>query len=140
MNPGLLVSLHREKSPRAPAPGLNHQLIAGHRHNLLKLHLSGSMPWVGAMSRLLLAVEVSWPNDPAYDYQTKRALYMANGIPEYWALNGEAMRLSRCRGAADPGEGLSARLEWQPASDATFTRALVLTEHSRASEAAIMGA
>jgi Uma2 family endonuclease len=68
-----------------------------------------------AMSDLLLAVEVPSPNDPSYDYQTKRALYMANGIPEYWVLNAEARNLSRWRGAADPGEVLSARVEWQPA-------------------------
>jgi Uma2 family endonuclease len=68
-----------------------------------------------ALSDLLLAVEVSSPNDPLYDYQTKRALYMPNGIPEYWVLNAEARNLSRWRRAADPGEVLSARVEWQPA-------------------------
>jgi Uma2 family endonuclease len=134
-----------------PAPGLNHQLIAGHLHYLLKRYLSGSTvgrPLISpsdvrradrtrnrvqpdvfvvrlvdsklprypfAMADLLLAVEVSSPNDPAYDYQTKRALYIANGIPEYWVLNGEAKNLSRWRGSADPGEVLSARVEWQPA-------------------------
>ena len=134
-----------------PAPGLAHQLIAGHLHYLLKLYLSGSTvgrPLISpsdvwradrtrnrvqpdvfvvrlvdsklprypfAMADLLLAVEVSSPNDPAYDYQTKRALYAANGIPEYWVLNGEAKNLSRWRGSADPGEVLSARVEWQPA-------------------------
>jgi Uma2 family endonuclease len=67
------------------------------------------------MADLLLAVEVSSPNDPVYDYQTKRALYIANGIPEYWVLNGEAKNLSRWRGSEDPGEVLSARVEWQPA-------------------------
>ena len=135
-----------------PAPGLNHQLIVGHLHYLLKRYLNGStvgrplmspsdvhrgdrtrnrvqpdvfvvrlvdskLPrYPFAMSDLLLAVEVSSPNDPVYDYQTKRALYMANGIPEYWVLNGEARNLARWRGAADPGEVLSARAEWQPAA------------------------
>lgn len=42
-------------------------------------------------------------------------LYLANGIPEYWVLDAEARNLSRWRGAADPGEVLSARVEWQPA-------------------------
>lgn len=134
-----------------PAPALNHQLIAGHLHHLLKLYLRGSPagrplispsdvrrgdrtrnrvqpdvfvvrlvdaklpPYPFAMADLLLAVEVPSPNDPMYDYQTKRALYVANGIPEYWVLNGEARNLSRWRGAADPGEVLSSRVEWQPA-------------------------
>jgi len=102
-----------------PAPGLSHQLIAGHLYYLLKRYLRGSM--VGrvlispsdvrrgdrtrnrvqpdtfvvrlvdgelprypfAMSDLLLAVEVPSPSDPLYDYQTKRMLYIANGVPEY---------------------------------------------------------
>lgn len=72
-------------------------------------------PYPFAMSDLLLAVEVPSPSNPSYDYQTKRALYIANGIPEYWILNGEARNLSRWRGAADPGEVLSGRVEWQPA-------------------------
>jgi Uma2 family endonuclease len=133
-----------------PAPGLPHQLIAGHLYHLLKLYLRGSrvgralispsdvrrgdrtrnrvqpdafvvrlvdgeLPrYPFAMSDLLLAVEVSSPNDPLYDYHTKRLLYMANGIPEYWVINPEARNLSRWRHAADPGEVLSAQLEWLP--------------------------
>ena len=78
--------------------------------------VDGKLPrYPFAMSDLLLAVEVPSPSDPLYDYQTKRTLYIANGIPEYWVLNAEARNLSRWRGAADPGEVLSARVEWQPA-------------------------
>jgi len=134
-----------------PAPALNHQLVAGHLHYLLKQYLSGSAvgrPLISpsdvrrgdrtrnrvqpdvfvvrrvdgelprypfAMADLLLAVEVSSPNDPLYDYHTKRTLYMANGVPEYWVINPEARNLSRWRHAADPGEVLSAQLEWLPA-------------------------
>ena len=133
-----------------PAPGLSHQLVAGHLYHLLKQYLRGStvgralispsdvrrgdrtrnrlqpdvfvvrlvdgtLPrYPFAMADLLLAVEVPSSN-PAYDYQTKRMLYLANGIPEYWVLDAEARNLSRWRGAADPGEVLSARVEWQPA-------------------------
>jgi Uma2 family endonuclease len=133
-----------------PAPGLPHQLIAGHLYHLLKLYLGGSAvgrpvispsdvrrrdrtrnhvepdvfvvrlvdgklpPYPFAMSDLLLAVEVPSPSDPLYDYQTKRELYVANGVPEYWVLNGELRNLSRWRGAADPGEVLSAKVVWQP--------------------------
>ena len=135
----------------SPAPGLSHQLVAGHVYYLLKRYLRDSMvgralispsdvrrgdrtrnrvqpdafvarlvdgklpPYPFAMADILLAVEVPSPNDPLYDYQTKRTLYLTNGIPEYWVLNAEARNLSRWRGAADPGEVLSSRLEWQPA-------------------------
>jgi Uma2 family endonuclease len=134
-----------------PAPGLLHQLVAGHLHHLLKQCLRGSTvgrplicpsdvrrgdrtrnrvqpdvfvvrlvdgklpPYPFAMSDLLLAVEVPSPGNPLYDYQTKRTLYVANGVAEYWVLNAEARNLSRWRGAADPGEVLSARVEWLPA-------------------------
>lgn len=133
-----------------PAPGLPHQLIAGHLYHGLKLYLGGSSvgrPVISpsdirrgdrtrnrvqpdvfvvrladgklpqypfAMSDLLLAVEVPSPSDALYDYQTKRELYVANGVPEYWVLNGETRNLSRWRGAADPGEVLSGRVEWHP--------------------------
>jgi Uma2 family endonuclease len=72
-------------------------------------------PYPYEMSDLLLAVEVPSPSNPRYDYHTKRELYLANGVPEYWVLNAEARNLSRWRGAADPGEVLSARVEWHPA-------------------------
>ena len=138
-----------------PAPGLPHQLVAGHLYYLLKQYLGGStvgralispsdvrrgertrnrvqpdvfvvrlvegaLPaYPFAMSDILLAVEVPSPGNPSYDYQTKRMLYIANGIPEYWVLNGEARNLSRWRGTADPGEVLSGRVEWQPEGMAT---------------------
>jgi len=67
------------------------------------------------LSDLLLAVEVESPSHPAYDYQTKRKLYLANGVPEYWIFNALARTAARWRGVADPGELLTERLEWQPA-------------------------
>jgi len=67
------------------------------------------------LSDLLLAVEVESPTDPAYDYQTKRELYLGNGVPEYWILSSAARTVARWRGVADAGELLTARLEWQPA-------------------------
>jgi Uma2 family endonuclease len=66
-------------------------------------------------SDLLLAVEVESPTNPEYDYQTKRELYLRNGIPEYWIANPVAHTFARWRGVVDPGELLAARLEWQPA-------------------------
>jgi Uma2 family endonuclease len=71
------------------------------------------------MSDLLLAVEVPSPGNPSYDYHVKRKLYLRGGVGEYWVLNADARNLSRWRGAADPGEVLSERVEWQPAGMAT---------------------
>ena len=71
-------------------------------------------PYPYSMSDLLLAVEVSSPSDPMYDYHTKRELYLASGVPEYWVLDADARHLSRWRGTADPGEVLSVRAEWHP--------------------------
>ena len=65
-------------------------------------------------SHLLLAVEVESPSDPAYDYQIKRTLYLGNAVPEYWIINPVARTLARWRGAADPGELFTVRVEWQP--------------------------
>jgi Uma2 family endonuclease len=68
-----------------------------------------------AFADVLLAVEVVSPNDPQYDYQTKRELYLGNGLPEYWIVDPRACTFARWRGAADPGELLAGRIEWQPA-------------------------
>lgn len=76
----------------------------------------GSLPlYPFELRDLLLAVEVPSPSDPAYDYHTKRALYLREGVEEYWVLNAEARNLSRWRGATDPGEVLSERVTWHPA-------------------------
>ena len=64
---------------------------------------------------LLLAIEVASPSNPEYDYQTKRELYLGNGVPEYWIVDPQARTFVRWRGAADPGELLAQRIEWQPA-------------------------
>lgn len=64
---------------------------------------------------LLLAVEVESPGDAAYDYQTKRKLYLDAGVPEYWILRPEAQTAARWRGSTEPAELVTARLEWQPA-------------------------
>lgn len=67
-----------------------------------------------AMSDLLLAAEVESPTNSAYDYQTKRELYLANGVPEYWIVNPTIRAFVRWRSVADPGEVLTSRLEWHP--------------------------
>ena len=90
-------------------------------------------PYPYALSDLLLAVEVPSPSDPAYDYHTKRELYLANGVAEYWVLNAEARNLARWRRAADPGEVLSARVTWHPAG---MPAPLVIDLHAFFDEAA----
>jgi Uma2 family endonuclease len=71
-------------------------------------------PYPYEMSDLLLAVEIPSPGNPSYDYHVKRKLYLRGGVGEYWVLNADAPNLSRWRGAADPGELLSDRVEWHP--------------------------
>jgi Uma2 family endonuclease len=63
---------------------------------------------------LLLAVEVVSPTSSAYDYQTKRELYLRSGIPEYWIIDPDARTFVRWRNAEDPGELLTAQVEWHP--------------------------
>jgi Uma2 family endonuclease len=67
------------------------------------------------LADLLLVVEVESPSNVAYDYQTKRRLYLASGIPEYWIVNADARTVARWRGTADDADLLTTRLEWHPA-------------------------
>jgi len=66
------------------------------------------------MSEVLLAVEVESPSNKTYDYQTKRRLYLSNGVPEYWIVSPEARTFTRFRSLDDPAELLTSRIEWQP--------------------------
>src|SRR5262245_9125199 len=66
-------------------------------------------------SDLLLAVEVESPTTRAYDHQTKRKLYLANGVPEYWIVSSETRTFARWRTPGDVAELLTNRIEWQPA-------------------------
>lgn len=65
---------------------------------------------------LLLAVEVESPTTRAYDHQTKRKLYLANGVPEYWIVSPETLTFARWRTPGDAAELLTSRIEWQPAA------------------------
>jgi Uma2 family endonuclease len=71
-------------------------------------------PYPFQLSDLLLAVEVESPSNTAYDYQTKRELYLRNGVPEYWIVSPEARTFARWRRLEDPAELLTQRFEWQP--------------------------
>ncbi|HEY9229718.1 MAG TPA: Uma2 family endonuclease [Gemmatimonadaceae bacterium] len=66
------------------------------------------------LTDLLLIVEVESPSNAAYDYQTKRRLYLTSGVPEYWVVSPEAQTFARWRGSEDIGELLSTRIEWRP--------------------------
>lgn len=71
-------------------------------------------PYPYALSDLLLAIEVESPGDPLYDYQTKRALYLGHGVPEYWVVNPQALVVSRWREGDDSGQVFSQRISWMP--------------------------
>lgn len=68
-----------------------------------------------SLADLLLAIEVESSSNALYDYHTKRELYLANGIAEYWVVNADARIVSRWRGMDDPGEVFSQKISWQPA-------------------------
>jgi Uma2 family endonuclease len=68
------------------------------------------------LSDLLLTIEAVSPSNPRYDYQTKRRLYLQNGVPEYWVVNADARNISRWMGRDDPGEVLSRVVSWHPAA------------------------
>ena len=72
-------------------------------------------PYPFALTDLLLAVEVASPSNARYDYHTKRELYLAAGVPEYWVVSADARNISRWQGRDDPGEVLSRVIEWHPA-------------------------
>jgi Uma2 family endonuclease len=76
-------------------------------------------PYPYSLHDLVLAIEVQSPGNPLLDYQVKRQLYLSSGVPEYWVVNPEARNVSRWRGRDDPGEVLSARLEWMPSGMTT---------------------
>lgn len=86
---------------------------------VIRLTASARPSYPFGLTDLLLAVEVESPSNAAYDYQTKRKLYLAGGIPEYWVVNADSRTVARWRGADDPAELLSTRLEWQPPGMAT---------------------
>jgi Uma2 family endonuclease len=67
-----------------------------------------------SLSDLLLVVEVESPSNLRYDHQTKRKLYLAGGIPEYWIVSPEARTVCRWRRLDDPGEILIQQITWHP--------------------------
>jgi len=67
-----------------------------------------------SLSDLLLVIEVESPSNPLYDYQIKRELYLAFGVPEYWIANAEARVVSRWKASGETGEVHTQLIEWRP--------------------------
>jgi len=88
----------------------------------VRLVEGGRPPYPYSLADLILAIEIESPSNPLYDYQTKRELYLGNGIPEYWVVNPVARIVSRWRSMDDPGEVFSQRISWHPSGvDAPLT-------------------
>ena len=76
-------------------------------------------PYPYGLADLLLAIEVESPSNPLYDYHVKRALYLSNGVPEYWVVNTEARVVSRWRSGDERGDVLSRGIDWHAPGMAT---------------------
>jgi Uma2 family endonuclease len=63
--------------------------------------------------RLLLAVEVLSPNTARHDRFTKRRLYQAQGVPEYWIVDLDSRMIERWRPADERPELLAESLVWK---------------------------
>jgi Uma2 family endonuclease len=68
----------------------------------------------GAVRRLLLAVEVLSPGTARHDRFTKRTLYQAREVPEYWIVDPNTRMVERWRPGEDRPEMLAESLVWQP--------------------------
>ena len=64
--------------------------------------------------RLLLAVEVLSPGTARHDRFTKRQLYQAQGVPEYWIVDIHTRMVERWRPGDERAELLADTLTWQP--------------------------
>ncbi|MDQ3222923.1 MAG: Uma2 family endonuclease [Gemmatimonadota bacterium] len=69
------------------------------------------------VGRLLLAVEVLSPGTARHDRFTKRRLYQARQVPEYWIVDVDAGLVERWRPGDDRPEILAEVLTWQPDAD-----------------------
>jgi Uma2 family endonuclease len=61
-----------------------------------------------------LVVEVVSRSSRKRDYGRKRELYMSEGIPEYWIVDGEIRTITVVRSGRDP-EAVTDQLTWMPA-------------------------
>jgi len=66
------------------------------------------------VGRLLLAVEVLSPSTARHDRFTKRRLYQARAVPEYWIVDLDARLIERWKPDQERPEVLADMLAWQP--------------------------
>ena len=77
--------------------------------------VNGAKPLEWAdVRRLLLAVEVLSPGTARHDRFTKRRLYQAQGVPEYWIVDVNTRMVERWRPGDERAELLADELTWQP--------------------------
>jgi len=63
---------------------------------------------------LSLVVEVLSRSTRTRDRTVKRALYQAQGIPEYWIIDTDALAIERWRPGSTAAECLAHSISWQP--------------------------
>lgn len=72
----------------------------------------GEMP-----QRLLLTVEILSPSTRRADRVRKRAIYMDEGVPEYWIVDLDARLIERWRQGDARPEIVTESLSWQPIAE-----------------------
>ena len=83
------------------------------------------------VGRLLLAVEVLSPSSSHMDRVTKRVLYRANGVPEYWVVDIETRMVERWTTVSEKAELVSDTLAWQPVAEHDAALAIDLATYFR---------
>lgn len=70
--------------------------------------------WPEMPRRLMLTVEALSPSTQRTDRVSKRAVYMEEGVPEYWIIDIDGRVIERWTQGNDRPEVLGETLEWQP--------------------------
>jgi len=68
----------------------------------------------GEVKRLLFAVEVLSPGTAREDRVVKRALYRAEGVPDFWIVDLDSRTIERSTPADARVDVLDTRVEWLP--------------------------
>ncbi|MDZ7629935.1 MAG: Uma2 family endonuclease [Gemmatimonadaceae bacterium] len=69
------------------------------------------------IQHLDLAIEILSPSTARVDRSIKRRLYQAQGVSEYWVVDGDARTVERWWPTSTEGELVSGTLRWQPRPD-----------------------
>ena len=73
--------------------------------------------YIDGLHTLVLAVEVLSPTSVHADRVTKRAAYLANGVPDYWIVDTANRFVERWRPGDEAPEILAEAVTWQPLAD-----------------------